>query len=100
MSTDTLPLDSVSVSATAWTRAGGGKAMPASATSARAAAGGSGEWVRLGGGPVVVPADGGGRSASVKFRLDVPQGALQPGAPDALVSQAVTYTVTCEAPRE
>lgn len=48
--TGTLPLDSVSVSASAWTVAGGGEAMPASATSVRAGAGG--EWMPLGGAPV------------------------------------------------
>ena len=92
----TLPLDSVSVSASAWTAAGGAEVMPANATSARAAAGG--DWARLGGGAVDVPADAGGRSATVEFVVDVPQGALEAGARDAMVSQAVTYTVTCAAP--
>ena len=96
--TGTLPLALVSVSADgAWTSPGGAEMMPANATSARAAAGG--DWTPLGGGVAVdVPADGGGESASVEFRLDVPQGALEAGARDAMVSQAVTYTVTCAAP--
>ena len=95
--TGTLPLALVSVGADgAWAVPGGAVVMPANATSARAAAGG--DWTRLGGGAVDVPADAGGRSASVEFRLDVPQGALEAGARDAMVSQAVTYTVTCAAP--
>ena len=96
--TGTLPLDSVSVAASAWTGAGGAEVMPANATSARAA--GGGDWTRLGGGAVDVPAGAGGRSATVEFVVDVPQGALQAGARDAMVSQSVTYTVTCAAPTE
>ena len=97
-SAGTLPIAEVSVSAANWTDGSGRTVMAASATSARAASGGSGEWSPLGSGPVVVQADAGGRSASVEFVLDVPQGALQLGAPDAPVSQVVTYTVTCGAP--
>ena len=90
----TLPIASVSVSAGDWTGAGGAAALPANATSVRAA---GGDWAPLGSGAVDVPANGGGRSASVEFRLDVLQGALPPGS-SVSASQQVTYTVSCAAP--
>ena len=86
-----LPLASVSVSAGDWTGAGGAAVMPANATSVRAA---GGDWAPLGGGAVGVPADEGGRSASVEFRLDVPQAAPHSGS-GVSASQQVTYTVSC-----
>ena len=92
----TLPIASVSVGAADWTDGSGRTVMPAGATSVRAA-GAAGEWTPLGGGEVDVPAGGSGRVA-VEFLLDVPPGALQGGAAGVLVSQAVTYTVSCSAP--
>ena len=95
--TGELPLDSVSVSASAWTGTGGAEAMmPAGATSVRAGAGGV--WMPLGGAPVALQVDDSGRSAAAEFVVDVPQGALPDGASSAAVSQTVTYTVSCAAP--
>ena len=88
----TLPLAAVSVGASAWVDADGGTVMPASATSILA--GGGGEWVRLGGGGVDLPAAG-APPFSAKFRLDVPRDALPDGAAPVNASQSVVYTVTC-----
>ena len=97
----TLPLASVSVSAAAWTGAGGAVVMPASATSVMAggAAGAAAAWTPLGGGePVALSMNGG--SASAEFRVDVPRDALPAGATSPVkASQALTYTVTCDAPQ-
>ena len=92
-----LPLAAVSVSADgAWTGADGGTVMPANATSVMA---GGGAWTPLGGGAsVALRVDDAGRSAAAEFRVDAPRGALAEGATDAVVSQAITYTVSCAAP--
>ena len=92
----TLPLASVSVNATAWTGAGGAALMmPANATSVMVA----GAWTQLGSDPVDLAVNGG--SASAEFRVDVPQGALPAGATSEVeASQALTYTVSCNAPTE
>ena len=96
----TLPLASVSVSAAAWTGAGGDVVMPASATSVMAVGGGgsAAAWTPLGGGePVALSMNGG--SASAEFRVDVPRDALPAAATSPVkASQALTYTVTCAAP--
>ena len=92
--TGTLPIDAVTIRATAWTDASGSEAMPASATSVMAGARG---WVALDG-EVAVPGSAGG--ATAKFRVEVPAGALPEGAPAAGVeaSQTVTYTAACGPP--
>ena len=90
----TLPLASVSISADAWVDGANATVMPASATSVMA---GGGEWARLGGEAVDLPA-GGVSQFAVMLRLDVPQGALPAGAAPVEATQSVIYTVACEAP--
>ena len=91
--TGTLPLDTVTIRATAWKYASGSEAMPASATSVMAGARG---WVALDG---EVDLPGSAYGATAKFRVDVPAGTLPEGAPAAGVeaSQTVTYTAACDA---
>ena len=90
----TLPIDTVTIRAAAWTDASGSEAMPASATSVMAGARG---WVALNG-EVAVPWNAEG--ATAKFRVDVPAGALPEDAPAAGVaaSQTITYTAACGPP--
>ena len=92
----TLPLATVSVNATAWTGEDGAVVMmPASATSVMVA----GAWTPLGSDPVDLAVNGG--SASAEFRVDVPQDALPAGTTSEVdASQALTYTVMCDAPTE
>ena len=94
----TLPLASVSVSAGgAWMDNDGAEVMPANATSVMA--GGSGAaaaWMPLGGAPVALQVDGG--SASAQFVVDVPRDAV--ASSPVMASQALTYTVSCDAPTE
>ena len=91
--TGTLPIDTVTIRATAWTDASDAIVMPANATSVMAGARG---WVALDG---EVDLPGSAEGATAKFRVDVPAGALPEGAPAAGVaaSQTVTYTATCDA---
>ena len=92
----TLPLASVSVNATAWTGEDGAVVMmPASATSVMVA----GAWTPLGNDPVDLAVNGG--SASAEFRVDVPRDALPAETTSRVeASQALTYTVMCDAPTE
>ena len=92
----TLPLASVSVNATAWTGEDGAVVMmPASATSVMVA----GAWTPLGSDPVDLAVNGG--SASAEFRVDVPRDALPAETTSRVeASQALTYTVMCDAPTE
>ena len=90
----TLPLDTVTIRASAWTDASGAIVMPANATGVMTAARG---WVALDG-ETAVP--GNAEGATARFRLAVPADALPEGAPAAGVaaSQTVTYTAMCGPP--
>ena len=91
----TLPIDTVTIRATAWTDASDAIVMPANATSVMAGA--PQGWVALNG-EVDLPASD--KGATAKFRVEVPAGALPEGAPAAGVSasQTVTYTASCGPP--
>ena len=96
--TGTLPLAAVVITASHWTAVDGYAVGPANMTSVRVAGGASAGWTPLPGGAGVSVLSADGRSAAVEFRIDLRSNLLPQGETYELMSQAVTYTVSCSGP--